>query len=485
MNAISEHFELDLGRLPAISANRADYLYRPGASVDDQWNGNWGLLRSYKGVRSDLLVLPSNTDGRLNRANFGTVLGSDGVAPKSAPIRSFDISAVRALDALPGGKLVYNTGHSLSDPTALLYVHTADLDSSGRLRGGVPIEPLVLRANAGDHLVVTLRNKYKARPTDQVGFNAFPPIVDAWNANMIVPSIEAGLHPQLVHYDPAKAHGINVGVNALTTVKTGQSITYHWYAGTLDVNDATGVITATPVEFGATNLMPADALKGSNKGLVGALVIEPKGSTWTFPNANTRATADVTHPGGTFREFVLVLQDDVNMRRADGSPVPPVNSGTVAAPAVEDSEDSGNKAINYRTEALWTRLGYEPGAFLHITKDTDMTGAFSIAATGFTETPNIRAPKGMPVRFRVLQPGGHGRNSSFALQGHLWRHEPGNPRGGFVGAQGGIGPSDHWDFIPLHGAGGAFGVTGDYLYRNKASFALDGGQWGIFRVDPN
>ncbi|NOT29091.1 MAG: copper oxidase [Planctomycetes bacterium] len=484
MHGISEHFELDLGRLPAISASSADYVYQPGASVEDQWNGSWGLLREYKGLRPDLLALPSNSDGRLNRANFAAVLGSDGVAPRTAPVRTFDISAVRAADALPGGKLVYNTGHSLNDPTALLYVNTADLDTNGRLRSGVPIEPLVLRANAGDHLVVTLRNKFKANPTDAVGFNAFPPIVDRFQANHVRPSPEVGLHPQLVHYDVLKSNGVNAGLNALSTVKAGQSIVYHWYAGTLDVNDQTGVITATPVEFGATNLMPADPLKHSNKGLVGALIIEPKGSSWTFPNANTRAMADVTYPGGTFREFTLVLQDDVNLRRADGSPVPPVNSGTVAAPAVEDSEDSGNRAFNYRTEPMWTRLNYEPGAFLHVTKDLDLSGALSIAATGFAEVPPFRAPAGTPIRFRVVQPGGHGRNAVFALQGHVWRHEPGNPRGGFVGAQAGLGPSDHWDFIPLHGAGGAFGVTGDYLYRNKASFGFDGGQWGLFRVDP-
>jgi len=35
-----------------------------------------------------------------------------------------------------------------------------------------------------------------------------------------------------------------------------------------------------------------------------------------------------------------------------------------------------------------------------------------------------------------------------------------------------------------YGAGGAFRIVGDYLYRDQASFTFDGGMWGIFRVKP-
>ena len=36
---------------------------------------------------------------------------------------------------------------------------------------------------------------------------------------------------------------------------------------------------ATPVEFGGTNLLSADRIKQPQKGLFGALVIEPAGAT--------------------------------------------------------------------------------------------------------------------------------------------------------------------------------------------------------------
>lgn len=49
-------------------------------------------------------------------------------------------------------------GHSapLHDPTAILYVRKADLDvTTGKLKAGVPVEPLVLRANAGECISIT------------------------------------------------------------------------------------------------------------------------------------------------------------------------------------------------------------------------------------------------------------------------------------------------------------------------------------------
>src|SRR5262249_50441218 len=64
---ISEHFEMLTGK-ESIMGNRPfiDYLYQNDASVDGQWNGIWGLMRVYNGrpgLRTDLLTIPSNTEG--------------------------------------------------------------------------------------------------------------------------------------------------------------------------------------------------------------------------------------------------------------------------------------------------------------------------------------------------------------------------------------------------------------------------------------
>ncbi len=81
----------------------------------------------------------------------------------------------------------------------------------------------------------------------------------------------------------------------------------------------------------------------------------------------------------------------------------------------------------------------------------------------------------------------------FNLHGHIWDEYPWvngstrigeNPITEWKGTVTGPGPSFHYNLVPRFGAGGAFGVTGDYLWRDQASFAFDGGIWGILRVKP-
>jgi len=54
----------------------------------------------------------------------------------------------------------------------------------------------------------------------------------------------------------------------------------------------------------------------------------------------------------------------------------------------------------------------------------------------------------------------------------------------FKGATYGVGPTSHYEVIPVNGAGGARRIAGDYLFRTQESFMFDGGIWGIFRVAP-
>lgn len=236
------------------------------------------------------------------------------------------------------------------------------------------------------------------------------------------------------------------------------------------------------MEFGATNLISSDRIKHSNKGAIGSLIIEPQGSSWT-EDATSRASATITKVDGTsFREFVLMFQDDLNLRFGDGSAVP----NTAEA---EDPEDSGQKALNYRTEPLWARMGFAPDTPLTVTRTFDFTNSLSGADPA---TPIFTAKSGVPVRFRVLEPAGHARNHVFQVHGHNWDEEP-YISGSTVlgprslserkGSQAGHGPSNHFDVL-LPSAGGAFKVPGDYLYRDQNSFQFDGGLWGIMRVNP-
>ena len=297
MMGISEHYEFVVPQLPHnFQRSYMDYLYEAGSASDDLWNGMWGLFRAYRRSQRDILKLPNNnSEADITPANLQDFNGS--VCHRSAPIRRFDISAVLAANALPGGVLTYNsrTGFAgpIHDPGAIMYVRSADLDANGKLKPRVPVEPLILRANAGDCLEVTLRNKLPATLNDADGFNTLPMIVDQFNNNQINPSSHVGLHPQLLEVDVSRHNGVNVGNNNLSTAVPGDTVFYRWYAGALTLrNDS---LIATPVEFGATNLISSDRVKHSNKGAIGALIIEPQNATWS-EDGHSRASANVSMP---------------------------------------------------------------------------------------------------------------------------------------------------------------------------------------------
>ena len=415
-----------------------------------------------------------------------------GICPATAPTRQISVTAVNA-SALPGGTLVYNSrpgnGGRLHDPTAIMYFRSEDLDTSGMVKPGVPIEPLVVRAKAGECINFSLTNKLPRTLLDLPGSSLVPEIVDNFNLNDIRPSGQVGLHPQLLAYNVLNSDGKNVGFNPNQTAGPGGIVRYRWYAGDVVIKGNERI--ATPIEFGATNLISSDPIKHSQKGAIGSLIIEPEGSSW-IEDAGSRAQATVTKSDGTsFREFVVQFQSDVNLRFADGSPVPSLG---VVPGGDDDPEDSGQKAINYRTEPLWKRMGYPPQTPFSLTRDFDFTNVLTNAQVGGDpETPIFTARAGDNVRFRILKANGHMRNTVFNLHGHNWQEEPfanaskmigDNPLSEVKGALFGIGASSHYEVIPVNGAGGARRVSGDYLYRDQMSLKFDGGMWGIFRVKP-
>ena len=521
MMGISEHFEFIVPQLVKNPTGAyVDRLWTAGSSTDDLWNGLWGLFRAYTGTRQDLRALRENPNGR-SGLDPGAVGAFDFSCPKNAPVRTFDVTAVNARYALAlrsGGRLYYNERADgaigpLFDPTALLYVRTSDLDASGRLAPFAPIEPLVLRARAGECLKLTLRNQLErsddnqGNPLDLNGFNTLPMIVEGFNTNDVQPSKQVGLHPQLLYYDVSRYDAANVGGNATQTVAPGQSKTYEWYAGDVRINPD-GTITATPIEFGATNLISSDRIEHAGKGLFGALIIEPPAATWT-ESAETRTSAWVVNPfpgvgqDAAFRELVLMFQNDVNMRTDEELParcgVP--TGGVVAgfgAPienlaCEDDAEDSGAKAVNYRSEPLWKRMQHPPGTPFAQTDAFDWHDVLADAKVGDRpQTPVWRVERNQPFRFRLLQAGGHSRNIVFDLHGHVWDKEPyqaGSTRIGrnsfslWEGARFGVGPTFHFDAVMRNGAGGRFSLAGEYLFRDHVGPGLDGGMWGIVAIE--
>jgi hypothetical protein len=166
---ISEHYEF-LFNLPRTGTQtQADYFYSSSSDVNGLQAGNWGLMRAYGSgtTLSDLKRLPNNPQSP--PAAFDCSKRSD------IPQRSFNVSAVQVSTLTGGGALYYNRrgqagaggGQQLAAPGALVYVQDGklpayDYDGSGKLRPNPVIEPLVLRANAGDCITINLTNALSA-----------------------------------------------------------------------------------------------------------------------------------------------------------------------------------------------------------------------------------------------------------------------------------------------------------------------------------
>ncbi|AGI23130.1 multicopper oxidase [Pseudomonas sp. ATCC 13867] len=219
---ISEHMEFDI-KVNPLATPVLDSLYF-GSSVDQLWDGMWGLVRSYGRKDSPVRNGQAPVSEPVVQAGIARLHGLPGnpvplpprpaddeaslrVCPAGSPQLFFDISAVRACE-LTGGcgagrrGIPYNQRLRLDDPNAILYVRNNRLPGedepkgfyddlveedaalaeaaapyldAGQLNrfiltqlrqqvqnGTRPIEPLVLRAPAGACLFVKLRNHLPA-----------------------------------------------------------------------------------------------------------------------------------------------------------------------------------------------------------------------------------------------------------------------------------------------------------------------------------
>ncbi|MDD5763346.1 MAG: hypothetical protein PHP88_12690, partial [bacterium] len=477
-------------------------------------------------------------------------------------------------------------GHAgpLHDPTGMMYVRTADLVAAPvtaaeklacslggalnplcpvKLKPSAPVEPIEIRAAAGDCVRVTLRNRLPGDRNRDGFLNDAPELANyntimgvvkrdrgvegtaqgatTFNANLIRPSSYVGLHPQLMEYDVTLSDGANVGINnplLPQTAPPGSLRLYIWYAGNLDkvpVSATSSRINAKAVEFGGFNLSPADKIKQGQKGLVGAMTVEPAGATiteadlaWDHQQGDplktrlTRASATINKgTAAEFRDFSVVFQKDLSLRYADGAPVEHLNGEAVGIP--EDSQESTNMGINYGSEPMWFRFGLAPNApFGHAVDAVgngvgfgDVENAHEgysnvLTAGADPATPVFKATAGKEFRMHVGVPFGTSRGSTFNLHGHVWQRAPylaeftdpatgmprdyalggpglgsvkigNNPLSFYQSGQESITPYAHFD-LRLPSAGGANAVKGDYLFRDQAGLGNAGGLWGIVRV---
>jgi len=301
-----------------------------------------------------------------------------------------------------------------------------------------------------------------------------------FNNNLIRPSAWAGIHAQLVEFDTSVNDGVVTGGNLRTTIaRPGKRHTYRYYAGDIKaklvdewVDPETGKThrrfkrIPTPVEFGGSNLLSTDRIKQPQKGLFGALVIEPAAATYPDKiselelvpdgqarNSNTRKTraqVTVTSPdgaagsGGTYREALAIGHKITNLRWKNGTAIANIHQGELGR---EGAEDSGHAGFNYGMEPSWFRYKLPPDASFGNAGTPNSFGAIpnvhafyangltlaepnaipaipGVSEAGDPATPVFRTTANMASRIHVLNGASADRDGTWILHGHVWQRDP-------------------------------------------------------------
>ncbi|MET0494019.1 MAG: hypothetical protein ABW000_12910 [Actinoplanes sp.] len=515
-----EYFEMNVkavkeGKKYATPVDR-DELYYFGGS-DDMFLGAWGYVRvmrcmydgPYLGDTPEgpppripnMYPLPDNTANALNCVGEWENPPRPGDTSWSRPpgtpcepdadVKSFSVVAINR-------DITYNTDGD-HDPYGLQYALEEDWANNT-----VKNEPLVIRANEGDCVEVTLKNKvdpakmkescFEGIEPGQLGYRtsvlSFPGCVDEPPKNEAnVPgfrplpvSNRVSIRPQLTSHW-SYSSGTNVGESANgsgsfydRTVGPGEQITYRW-----SLYGISGMAMLRDM---------ADPMHHAAHGLYGALIVEPEGSTYLNPATGAALTsgtsAVIANPAvPDYRENIVLMNSDLALFRkdtnnnvADDQPVPD-NLNLVIPPGREadDPEDQGEFSINYTNEPWSHRYAV----------DKNITNIFSTYVHGDPATPTFQAYGGDKTVFHVGQAVGDPRSTSFALHDHLWRRAPNDAESQLAASQGQFNPGISYEIVldpaVTGGAGGRRAAAGDYLYRSGTlARHLTGGQWGIFRV---
>lgn len=270
---ISERYDLVIPRAGGPQRRPGDYRYYSGRSTK-LLEGSWGVLRVHGGgAKTSLKRLPDREE---------PALASLPVCDEGAPRREFAVSAIEAPLPMLGGA------------RGRLYVLAQD---SAAVRAGKKTpEPLVLRVNVGDCVVVRLTNE----TAEPVSFQA-----------------------AMLAHDPRDVQAAAPEENRVYT-----------YFAHPELGETAALVRDT-----------ANVLENPRLGLYGAIVVGPRGARYRDPaTGEAMATtsgwrADVFPPSGPpYRDFALFIQDE------DGV------IGTAVMPYTEHVK--GTVGLNYRAEPL-------------------------------------------------------------------------------------------------------------------------------------
>jgi hypothetical protein len=311
---------------------------------------------------------------------------SAGCAP-GAPVRTYELAAI-AVD-------IPLNAHGDHIPQGRMYVLEQDVPAvrsqehrpaQARVSPGLgqdPIQPLVLRANAGECLVLSFTNR--------LAQEAAALTIEGLSVTPLEEEALEGFIPRMA-------------------LPAGQRRTY------------VVPLPGTAEAEGAYLLHDAEDARREAYGLFGALVVEPRGSTFRHPETGApflgtgwHALIDVPQAGGPdFREVVLLSHamgppEVAEVRLEGGALLPTLNEmAGVFRP--------GAFGFNYRSEPFFERAR-DPS------KDPELPGPRG--AKGLA-TPMPRSYEGEPVTLRLLH-AGSAEFHAYSLRGAHQGTAPGAP----------------------------------------------------------
>lgn len=425
---ISEAFNIRITKPYGVG----DYLYYFGG-VDDVWLGLWGIIRAYDKVRKGLKPLCRGKE---------QIMPLPPCPDKDSVIRRYEIAAIKR-------DIKYNK-YGDHDPDGLMFVPLEDVDNA--LCGKYNSKPLILRANAGDWIEVTLHNALDA--CNPIEYFDYPTVPLDYKHE---PSMRVSINPQFLHYNPICDSGINVGYNNYEqTVGVGESKKYLWYADK---------------EYGSCIIQSFGDIRNHRyHGLFGTIIIEPAKAKWYKTSSATKTVYDeeavITAPGiDSFRECVIMIQNGIRMLDDKGILVKTARDDGEDV----DAEDTGEKGYNYRSERFANRLE----------DNNRISKVFSSRTHGDPATPVFKAYPGERVIFRTMMPADKPRNVGFCIHGHELKEQPEIVNSRIVSLRGAVSVGNTFNMELKEKAH----KPGDYLYRSGSlKWDVESGMWGIFRV---
>jgi len=299
------------------------------------------------------------------------------------------------------------------------------------------VQPLAIRANAGDIVEIVFENKLP---------------------------FHTSIHFQEAEYDVRKYDGANVGLNKDSTVAPSDSILYRIHAekeGNYFFSDLGN---------------PSSGEKGSNSnGLFGALCVEKRFSWWTDPETgkvtNSGVYADVHHPLlPSIREYVWMFHDEMEVDDLTGNR--PINHLT-------NQEEESFHGANYRYEPENRRHQLIAEGVVAPTAEGEEVHHDSWVY-GDPSAPILRGYVGDPAKIRLFH-GGNKETHVFHYHVHQWFSDPQDLASEIIDAQA-ISPQSHYTVEPLYGLGSLQGSFGDAVIHCHLYPHFAAGMWGMNRV---